>query len=313
MADAKRDANRVPTLIGVSNADLSTPAKIAVDPDTGRMLVQADIFSSTNTGLTDGEAIDVADLLMGVVGSDGTNYQVLKVDSDGNLQVDVLTMPAVTVDLSGDLADLDSGGGTDNHDVIALGVAGSGGHVIITGDAANGLDVDVTRVSGNVAVTNADLTTIAGAVAGTEMQVDIVSMPAVTATNLDIRDLAATQDNVGAKLATDAIMNGVTALTPKFAIIDAATSGDNTLIAAVADKKIRILSGMLVASSAVTVRFESGASGTALTGQMQLASNGGFQIPFCPVGNFETAVNTLLNLELSAAVSVDGWLIYVEV
>lgn len=35
---------------------------------------------------------------------------------------------------------------------------------LIGGDAANGLDVDVTRVSGSVAVTNADLTTLAGTV-----------------------------------------------------------------------------------------------------------------------------------------------------
>ena len=32
-----------------------------------------------------------------------------------------------------------------------------------------------------------------------------------------------------------------------------------------------------------------------------------------PVGHFETASNTLLNLELSGAVSVDGSLVYVEV
>lgn len=44
-------------------------------------------------------------------------------------------------------------------------------------------------VSGTVAVTNAGITTIAGAVSGTEMQVDVLTMPTVTvtATNLDVQ------------------------------------------------------------------------------------------------------------------------------
>ena len=101
--------------------------------------------------------------------------------------------------------------------------------------------------------------------------------------------------------------------TVKYAIIDAATSGDNTLVAAVASRKIRVLSIFYVASAAVTTRVESGAGGTALTGQMQLAANGGFVLPYSPHGWFETAVNTLLNLELSGAISVDGALTYVEI
>ena len=106
-----------------------------------------------------------------------------------------------------------------------------------------------------------------------------------------------------------------TTLTPKFAIIDAADSGNNTLVAAVAGKKIRVLLLLLVAAGTVNVRFESGADGTALTGVINLVVNvnTGFASGYCPVGHFETGVNTLLNLELSAAISVDGWLVYVEV
>jgi hypothetical protein len=119
--------------------------------------------------------------------------------------------------------------------------------------------------------------------------------------------------HVTAELETNSMRTSGTAATPKFAIIDAATSGDNTIVAAVNPKKIRVLSLFLVASAAVTARFESGAGGTALTGQMQLAANGGFVLPFNPLGWFETASNTLLNLELSGATSVDGGLNYVEV
>ena len=97
----------------------------------------------------------------------------------------------------------------------------------------------------------------------------------------------------------------------QYAKIDAATSGDNTLVSAVTDKKIRVLSLFLVAAGTVLVRFESGASGTALTGQMNLVANGGFSLPFNPEGWFQTAASALLNLELSDNVSVDGSLTYV--
>jgi len=99
----------------------------------------------------------------------------------------------------------------------------------------------------------------------------------------------------------------------KYAAIDDAVSGDNTLVAAVASRKIRVLAAFMVSAGTVNARFESGAAGTALTGQMNLIANSGFVLPFNPAGWFETAVNTLLNLELSAAISVDGSLTYIEV
>ena len=78
--------------------------------------------------------------------------------------------------------------------------------VDIIGDTTNGLDVDVTRsalpsgaaTSANQSTANTSLATIAGAVAGVEMQVDVLTMPSttVTASNLDIRDLAQATDSV---------------------------------------------------------------------------------------------------------------------
>jgi len=152
---------------------------------------------------------------------------------------------------------------------------------------------------------------------GSDGQLQIKSIiDAVVDVEVSIEDQparVATIDAITAKLATDALQDGLTALTPKFAIINAAGSGDNTLIAAVADKKIRVLQYALVTSAAITVRFESGAGGSALSGQMQFAANGGISVPFNPLGHFETAANTLLNLELSSADSVGGHLTYVEV
>ena len=101
---------------------------------------------------------------------------------------------------------------------------------------------------------------------------------------------------------------------PLFEVIDDATSGNNTIVAAVTGKKIRVLSYAIVPAADVVVRFESGAGGTALTGQMTLLAQDGVVSQElsvdCQHGCFETASGALLNLELSGAVSVDGHLTY---
>jgi hypothetical protein len=100
----------------------------------------------------------------------------------------------------------------------------------------------------------------------------------------------------------------------KYAKVDAASNGDNTIVAAVTAKKIRVLAGVLtMTGTAVTLRFESAAGGTALTGQMTPAQGQTITIPYCPVGHFETVAGELLNLELGGAQSVDGWIVYCEV
>lgn len=99
----------------------------------------------------------------------------------------------------------------------------------------------------------------------------------------------------------------------KYAVIDTATLGDTTIVAAVTGKKIRVISCWLVSAGAVVARFESGTAGTALTGQATLAASTVFVLPHNKDGWFETAAGVLLNLELSANISVDGSLSYVEV
>ena len=99
----------------------------------------------------------------------------------------------------------------------------------------------------------------------------------------------------------------------KFAVIDKAGSGDNELIAAVAGKKLRVLAYVLVSGGTVTVRFESAAGGTALTGQMTTAVNNIISSGYSPVGHFETIAGEALNLELGGAVTVDGHLVFQEV
>jgi hypothetical protein len=99
-----------------------------------------------------------------------------------------------------------------------------------------------------------------------------------------------------------------------YAVIDDASIGNNTIVAAVAGKKIRVMGFFFVAAGAVDARWESDADGTALSGVMTLAAGDPFVASgFNPLGWFETVAGELLNLELSAAVSVDGALTYVLV
>jgi hypothetical protein len=110
------------------------------------------------------------------------------------------------------------------------------------------------------------------------------------------------------------VYQGTIARTPVFLPINVAASGDNTLLAAQgAGNKIRVHQLFLMADAPVLARLESGAGGTALTGHEPLIANTGFVLPYSPVGWFETAANTLFNLELSAAVNVDGCFVYTVV
>lgn len=191
---------------------------------------------------------------------------------------------------------------------------------LIAGDATNGLDVDVTRVIPGTSATHLGKAEDAAHSSGDTGVLALTvyrSTPSQGAgTTADYSTLNTDQDGrlyVNSAIDSSYITAAGLSIAPKFAIIDAATSGDNTLIAAVASNKIRVLSLFLVSAGTVTVRFESGASGTALTGQMNLVANTGFVLPYNPHGWFQTGTNTLLNLELSAAISVDGAISYVEI
>jgi hypothetical protein len=138
------------------------------------------------------------------------------------------------------------------------------------------------------------------------LKVDIVGDTG-TASVLDTDNLA------GVTLNTKSMLNGSTTLVPKFAAIAVSASGNNTLVAAVTSKKIRVLAYNFIANGSVNAKFQSGASGTDLTGLKYCVANGGLVAPFNPLGWFETAAGVLLNLNLSGAVPVGGELVYVEI
>lgn len=147
--------------------------------------------------------------------------------------------------------------------------------------------------------------------AANSLSMTVASDDALLSAMAAIRDSTAT---INVAPDTSVIKNANADLTPKFAAIAASTSGNNTLVAAVTAKKIRVLAYNLIGNGAVNAKFQSGASGTDLTGLKYIAAaGGGICAPFNPVGWFETGAGVLLNLNLSGAVAVGGELVYVEV
>jgi hypothetical protein len=103
----------------------------------------------------------------------------------------------------------------------------------------------------------------------------------------------------------------------KYAAIAAATASDNTLVAAVSTKKIRVLALAIVSGAAGNIYFTSGVGGTVIfggsTNKIQLAANGGFVLPFTAAGWFETSASALLNLNASSTGPFSGGIVYEEV
>jgi len=112
---------------------------------------------------------------------------------------------------------------------------------------------------------------------------------------------------------TSTIYNGTTALTPKFAVISTSSSGASQVVAAVSSHKIRVINVVLMANAAVNVKFQSHVSPTDLTGLLYLAANTGFAPGYIPTGHFETISGEALDINLSGAIAVGGWLTYIEV
>lgn len=96
----------------------------------------------------------------------------------------------------------------------------------------------------------------------------------------------------------------------KYALINANTANDITIVNGVASKRIRVIAFALVASGTVNVKFKSGT--TDITGTMRFVEAGGIAHAF-EGGLFQTNVGESLNINLSANVQVGGYVVYEEV
>lgn len=164
--------------------------------------------------------------------------------------------------------------GADGHaGLVKLAVSADGSSARIPGDSTNGLYVQVR------------------------------TMPAA----------ARTTDAVAVALQSDALMNGFTALTPKFfSETVTAADTDEELVALVSAKKIRVLAlAVQCGGTATDVTFES--STTTRKHKVPAGINGGQILPFNPYGWFETASGESLTCTTGAGSSVEISGVYVEV
>jgi hypothetical protein len=172
----------------------------------------------------------------------------------------------------------DDAGAGGHCQIIKLAISTDGSATLIPADTANGIDVDVTRAP--------------------------------------VR--AATTDAITAKIATDAIQNGLTALTPKFAFANVAASAtDSSIVSAVASKKLRVLAAYAVAGdttgSDLTFNTKPAGAGSAITALFNNAANGGEVLPFSPVGWFETVAGEGLTVTTGAGSTTGIGVVYIEV
>ena len=87
-------------------------------------------------------------------------------------------------------------------------------------------------------------------------------------------------------------------------------NADVDLVAAVADKKIRVLSLFIVVTSDNgTIKFQSNAS-TDLSGAMPFNAKGQLPMPHNPCGWLETAKGEKLNMDVTNTGQVSGFMTY---
>ncbi len=254
-----------------------------VDTELAAALAIADTMSNPT----------VPQVIAHLVGYNGATWDRLRSTIANGLEVDV-TQVQGTVDVSGSSVSVTGAVDTELPAAAAIGDAISAtasvpnvgallalydgsNYVRGRGDAANGLDVDVTR------------------------------MPAA----------ARTTDSMAAALVTDALMNGNTALTPKFAFANiSASTTDGSVVAAVTSKKLRVLGFVIMAGGTatnVTLNTKPAGAGTAKTCLFACPANGGVAAGFNPLGWFETVSGEGLAATTGAGATTGILVCYAEV
>lgn len=195
----------------------------------------------------------------------GTITNVVHVDDNaGAITVDGTVTANAGTNLNTSALALEAGGNlaaikakTDNIPALGQALAAASTPVVLTAaqlttltPPAQGLTDTQLRntavpVSGTVAVTNAGITTIAGAVAGTEMQVDVLTMPSVAVTGTFYQ---ATQP---VSIATAPVLVAGSALIGKVGI-DQTTPGTTNAVSAVLTTGSAAI-GKLAANSGVDI------------------------------------------------------------
>ncbi len=90
--------------------------------------------------------------------------------------------------------------------------------------------------------------------------------------------------------------------------VNASSSGDNALLSGVSGQSVKVIAMDVVAAAAVSAKLRSNT--TDLHAALPLTANGNYWLPESPSGEvyFQTAAGEALNLNLSGAVAVTGWI-----
>jgi hypothetical protein len=117
---------------------------------------------------------------------------------------------------------------------------------------------------------------------------------------------------VNATQAGDSIQIGGTAYPVLRAFANPSASGDNTIVAAVAGKKVRVLAYSIgPVAGAVNVTLKSATAGAISSTKYLPAAGSGMGRGLAPFGHCETVAGEALVLNLSAAVAVGVDLLYI--
>lgn len=200
------------------------------------------------------------------------------------------------------------------YQIIKIAIGSDGSATLLPGDGTNGVKVDVTRlpVDGTTGA-NAKLM-LRGYDFNASTYVDLAVLDNGGYGVIPVIVSNATQVYGDIKELSGYIVDAYAGeVQVKLASISAASSGDNTIVAAVADKKIRVLACVLSASNQVNAYFRSGTAGDQKSGIMYMAQYGGAVRDHNPHGWFETDAGDALVLNLSGAVAVGGEITYIEV
>lgn len=98
----------------------------------------------------------------------------------------------------------------------------------------------------------------------------------------------------------------------RHAVINESAAASTEIVAAVAGKKLRVLSLFLIAAAAVNATIED-EDGTDLIGLIPLGDNGGFVLNHNPCGWQEAPAGKALHLLLGGAIQVGGCITYQEI
>lgn len=229
----------------------------------------------------------------------GPTRKVANVNADGSLDVNIVDMPAITVDPPvGGATEAKQDAGNALLTTIDADTGTLAGAVVagkVQAEVVNTPNVAVTSsalpsgaaTSAKQDTANTSLATLAGAVAGLEMQVDVVSMP-ITVVNIPTGG-GATPITVG---------------------INISSIDTHEIVAADATKRIKVLNYKIKAHGANTVTIKHGS--TAFGGPNTMADGEYDGIAGSILGPvLITGVNEALNITTTSTAQLSGHLTYI--